>query len=419
MRRTILSTWIDTRWAMQLSEADLARRRRRLWDTLTPTLAASPLLAPFAGRPLEDYPIVEPSFLRQNFTLWNTLGLTHGEALRAAEVAEKGGSGAIRLGVVAGFSTGTTGRRGLFIATARERGLYLGQTLAKLMPVRALASGCRIALFLRANSELYSSVSATGRVRFAYFPLTLTVREKSEALHAFAPDTLIAPAHVLAETVRHNQADERPFPTLRRIFEGAEPMGDGERDWIHGALGVRPRSVYQATEGFLAATCRHGSLHLNDDSLIIELEPISGTAAFRPIVTDLKRWSQPMVRVRLDDIIEPLKGRCECGFGGRMIRPLAGRISDIWQYGAVRILPRDVTSALEQALGAGAEWRVEGSATDVVVTVCHESYGDAAITALRALLASYSLTLPISVRVVERVIDGPKRHRVRWMADHG
>ena len=395
---------------MACGPAALARRRARLWRGLAPTLAATPTLRALAGRPLCAMPVTDAAALRRDFAAWNTLGLSDAEARAAAADAERGGSGTVADGVVAGFSTGTQGARGVFLASAEERALYLGQSLAKLLPAHALLTGARIALVLRADSALYRDVAGAGPFRFRFLPLTLPPGERLAALRAFGPDTLIAPAHVLAGIARGHAPGGPPLPTLRRLFFGAEPMGDAERAWIAGVLGVRPDPIYQATEGFLGAPCRHGTLHLNEDSLHVELDPVPGVPAFQPVITDLRRRSQPVVRVRLDDLVELLPGCCPCGFAGRAIRPVAGRVADVWRLPGGAVLPRRITDAFEAALGPSAEWEAAGSPARLVATVRDPALAGAAAAVLRG----FGGILPVEVRVGEPCVGSPKRRRVRW-----
>lgn len=395
MRSRILLAWLDTRRRMRADPAGLARHRSRLWTRLQPTLARTPALAMLAGRELADFPIVTPAEIRADYGRWNSLGLTDAALREAAARAEAGGSGEVAPGVIAGFSTGTSGQRGLFVASTAERARYIGQSLARLLPARRLLTGTRIALFLRANSALYGDVARGGRFRFGYFPLDLA--DKAAALSAFAPDVLIAPSRILAELA----GTWRPSG-LHRCFYGAEPMGEGERQWIAAALGVRPDPIYQATEGFLAAACRHGRLHLNEDSLEMVLQPVPGTGAFRPIVTDLRRASQPIVRVLLDDLVEPEDAPCACGFAGRVIRPVMGRVGDLWRFGDRVVTPREVTEAVEAALGPSTPWQATASPGRIRLAVPPG-------------VAPGPLPFPVPVETVPLPPpDGPKRRRVCW-----
>jgi len=404
-RRDILAAWADTRCAMHLDAGGLARRRARLWQAMRPVLAATPALADHAGDALREVPIVEPAAMRADPAAWNSAGIGADEAFAAARDAEAGGQGLVRDGIAAGLSTGTSGARGLFLASPRERARYVGQSIARLLPVHAPLTGARIALVLRADSALYRD-ARRGRFAFLHVPLGLGGEVMLAALHRFGPTVLIAPPRELARIA----AVGSTLPSsLRRLFWGSEPMAGRERRWIADRLGLRPDPIYQATEGFIAAACRQGALHLNDDSMDIELQDVSGTDACRPIVTDLRRHVQPMVRVRLDDLVHLEPGACACGFAGRIIRPVAGRVGDVWHTLSGAMTPDCVDDHFVEALGADAQWRVEGSRGAVQVELVDRRHEGAMRTAVRALLGAPD----IAVRTVSE-IAGPKRRRVTW-----
>lgn len=404
-----LSAWAGARRAMRMDADRLTRRRAGLWEGLRPALARTPALARLAGGPLRDYPVVTAAEVRADYGRWNSLGLSDAAVRSAAADAEAGGRGEASPGVVAGLSTGTAGERGVFLAGPAERAAYVGQSVARLLPASAPLAGARVALFLRAGSALYGDVTRAGRFRFRHFPLGMPGVEAAEALRAFAPDVLVAPPHVLAGLARSGVR----LP-LRRCLYGSEPMGEGERAWVGGRLGARPDPVYQATEGFLAAACRHGRLHLNDDTLVVELLPVTGTPAFRPVVTDLLRTSQPVVRVALDDLLEPDPSPCPCGFAGRVVRPVCGRVGDAWHLGGRVILPREVTEAAEAAFGPDADWAAEGSATGVSLSLAHP-----VADAVRVFADALGLGVPVRSTGAAPGRPGPKRRRVSWVACHG
>lgn len=415
-RGAILAAWWTAKWArLTLARrGDIERRQNQLWldKTAISVVRRTPATAHLAGHPLADFPIVSPQDIRAGFRLWNTLGLTRDQAEAAAQDAETGGSGEVAPGVVAGFSTGTSGERGVFLSSQAERARYIGQTLARLLPATALLGRWKVALVLRADNRLYHEVEGAGRFQFRFIGLDQDADARARALQDFAPDILIAPAHVLAELARRGEGGGDPLPDVKGLFWGAEPMGEGERDWIGEVLGVRPDPIYQATEGFLAAPCPEGVLHFNEDSLVVELEAVNGTTAFRPIVTDLLRSTQPMIRVRLDDLVEPIPGRCGCGSAFRAIKPVEGRVSDLWRWGDCVVRPAAVWAVMEAALGPRADWRATGSARGVQLQL--ELGADQAVVA--AAITALVGDRPVMVASGRPKPDGPKRRRVRWAA---
>lgn len=412
-RLSVLRAYADTRMAhaVSRSRADIEQRQQRLWRKLTPTIAATPALNHLAGKPLSEFPVVDPTDMRARLVDWNSLGLSDAEILAGAEAAENGASGEVRDGVFAGFSTGSSGMRGAFLSSGEERARYMGQSLAKLLP-GSLLRRRRIGLCLRANNALYRDVSRAGPFTFQYFSLAGDPLERAREIEAFAPDIFIAPSHVLADLARLVEASAFAAPRLERLYYGAEPMGGAERDWIAQALGARPDPIYQATEGFLGAACKHGTLHLNEDSIAFEFERVGASDRHRPIITDLRRTSQPMVRVRLDDLVQFDEAPCACGSPLRAVAPIEGRIGDVWRWGDALVFPRDVETALSGALSAAAEWRARATPSSVTIA-CAAQHANAAKAALRALLEKTNASVTIETEPFEPNA-APKRRRLRW-----
>ncbi|MWV28923.1 cell division protein FtsA [Aurantiacibacter rhizosphaerae] len=403
----IIAAWWRTRRAMRRSPAALAAGRARAWAALQPALARTPALASFTGGEIEDFPITDIADVRRDYGLWNSLGLSDA-TLRAMANAAEDGAAASPTALSAGWSTGSSGgARGLFVASPAERAEYIGQSLARLLPARAMLRRQRIALYLRAGNALYSD-AGRGRFAFRHLPLGAPLAETIDELQAFASTILIAPPHRLIALA---EAGVR-LPALRHLFCGSEPISAAERAFIADRLGHAPRAIYQATEGFLGAECAQGRLHLNDHVLAIELEPVAGTPGVRPIITDLKRTSQPVVRLRGDDYLELDPRVCPCGFAGRVIAPVEGRIADIWPGEAGPVTPPQIVAAVERLLGAGHRWQAVGRTAKAVLRVAPECPPALASDAADALSAC--VARPVTVQQDLPEWSGPKRRKVMW-----
>jgi putative adenylate-forming enzyme len=388
----------------------LAAHQDRLWRRMSPALAQTPALADHAGRELAAFPVRPATDLRGDLAAWNSLGLAEADILAAAAAAERGEDGGLGAQVHAGFSTGSSGRRGVFLTTPAERDDYLGTLLGKLLPPARLARRLRVALILRANNRLYADVAGAGAA-FLFLGLDAGARAQLDALAAFAPTHVIAPPHILAEIAR-TDPEAAAALKLQGLYDGAEPMGLLERDSLAATFGVTPAPLYQATEGFLGAPCRLGTLHLNEDSLIVERDPVPGSTRFVPIVTDLRRRAQPVVRVRLDDLIEPL-GPCACGSPCLAVAPVEGRVEDVWRFDGVQLFPREVEQALEAALPPLVRWRAQASPAGVRLWVEDVALQSPARDALAALLLSRHVARPVTADL-DGPTPSPKRRRVRW-----
>jgi putative adenylate-forming enzyme len=151
----------------------------------------------------------------------------------------------------------------------------------------------------------------------------------------------------------------------RKILGCAEVLDDGDQARIAEAFGRPVNQIYQATEGFLGATCRHGTIHLNEDFLHFEKQWIDrASGRFMPIVTDFTRSTQPIVRYRLDDILVERKEPCPCGSIHTGIARIEGRFDDILAVpsesggGLVPVLPDFIRDTLAHAHGEIEDYRV-------------------------------------------------------------
>ena len=120
--------------------------------------------------------------------------------------------------------------------------------------------------------------------------------------------------------------------------------------------------VYQATEGLLALPCPHGQLHLNEAHVHFDFEALEG-GYLRPILTDLRRRAQPMIRHRLDDVLLLSDQRCSCGLASRRIERVVGRQDDALKLPGragtrVTIWPDFVRGAMNRVPGL-REYRAE------------------------------------------------------------
>ncbi len=311
-------------------EALREHQQRRIELMRTRLLPRSAFYAPYASEPFERWPTLSKAQWMQNFDSINTVGL---ELRQATEVAARGEASrdfrpTLR-GCAVGFSTGTSGSRGLFIASAAERAFWAGVMLSKLVP-RWECKPLRVALLLRANSALYESLGL-GPVRFRFFDLTRPFEEVLRAVAEFDCTVLVAPAHVLS-TLARSPIRQRLAIRPRRVISVAEVLEEIDRAAIEGAFGVRVEQIYQATEGFLGATCPHGTLHLNEEYVVFEPEWLDASQTrFVPLITDLYRTSQPVIRYRLDDVlvVRSRERACPCGSPLLALERIEGREGDV------------------------------------------------------------------------------------------
>ncbi|WP_338592799.1 F390 synthetase-related protein [Paenibacillus sp. Y5S-9] len=298
-----------------------------------------------------SFPLIDKSIMMQHFDTLNTVGITKDEALVLAGESEETRDFKPSIqGVTVGLSSGTSGNRGIFLVSDREQGAWTGTVLAKLLP-GGLWKPAKIAFFLRANSNLYESVQR-GKLQFEYFDLLERVETLVKRLETYQPTVWVAPPsmlRLLADAYVAGYLTAVPD----KIISVAEVLDPLDRKVLEQVFGQTVHQVYQCTEGFLGATCRYGTLHLNEDIVHIEKEFIDpATRRFVPIITDFSRTSQPIIRYRLNDILTEAALPCACGSPFTAIERIEGRCDDTLYFTqlhtgeAVPVFPDFVTRSV-------------------------------------------------------------------------
>jgi putative adenylate-forming enzyme len=365
--RPALEQWQEARIQQHLSKVQKASPfYRELWD----------------GLPLsqwKNFPIIDKQLMMNHFDQLNTMGIRKEDAFGLAMKAEQTRDFTPKLkGVTVGLSSGTSGSRGIFLVSSQEQYSWAGMVLAKVLPGSLLAAH-RIAFFLRANSNLYGSVSG-GRLRFEFFDLLEPMHKHIQRLNHYCPNLWIAPPSVLrllADAYRQGNLLTKP----KRIVSVAEVLDPQDCRYIESILGLPIHQVYQCTEGFLAATCPRGTLHLNEDIVAFQKEAIadvpnsyshslnhnlyhSNSRRFVPIITDFTRFTQPIVRYRLNDMLIERTTPCPCGSIMTAIEAIEGRCDDLFYLPhraaaeLVPVFPDLITRAVMGAAPFAAAYRI-------------------------------------------------------------
>jgi len=277
-------------------------------------------------------PTVSKSDLMGNFSQWNTADIALEEAFSVALQAEKSRDfSPVIDSYSVGLSSGTSGNRGLFLVSKEERAAWAGAVLAKILP-DCWKRPERIALFLRANNQLYQALDDGQWIRFRYFDMMIPIETHIEALNHYQPSILVAPPSVL-RMLANAQYDKRLTIKPQKIVSAAEVLEPLDASWIEQCFEQKLHQIYQCTEGFLAATCTHGTLHLNEDIVLIEKHYLDESLGkFSPIITDFRRFTQPIIRYQLNDILTEKKEACPCGSIFAALESIEGRCDDLF-YG--------------------------------------------------------------------------------------
>ena len=283
----------------------------------------------FQNTDLQKFPIISKKEFMENFDAINTVNITKKSALEIALKAEQTRDFAPMInGVTIGLSSGTSGNKGIFLANKRERAKWVAAVLDRIIGLEFRER--KVAFFLRANSNLYESVGSR-LLKFRFFDIKSNMLNNTEQLIDFQPNILVAQPSVLREIAAYYYENNiYTFP--EKVISVAEVLEPEDRRFFEQVFQQKIHQVYQCTEGFLAATCEEGNLHFNEDFLIIEKRYLDESRKrFHPIITDLNRESQPVIRYELNDIIHEGKS-CDCGRETMTIEKIEGRSDDVFRF---------------------------------------------------------------------------------------
>lgn len=422
-----------TRW--QLDFRDRAKleawQQTRLNRFLREVLPRAPRYRGLSPRSLADLPTMDKATMMADFHAHNTQGVGLDDAFAVAFKAETTRDFAPMLGdLTVGLSSGTSGNRGVFLVSPAERQRWAGILLARALPEHLLGrllspwqAPLRIAFFLRANSNLYTTLGSR-RVDFAFHDLLLGVEPALSRLNQSQPDVLVGPPSLLRALAAESRAGHLAIAPSH-VISVAEVLEDSDREAVRAAFGVATHQLYQATEGFLAYTCEHGTLHLNESFMHIEPDWLDEAhTRFQPLITDFTRETQLIVRYRLNDVLRISQQPCPCGRAERAIAAIEGRADEVlWlparAHGkAVAIYPDLFRRAMLFAGPAVREFDLTQSGMELTVGLLVQGERAEAIARVSAELEKLWQSLDVQPPALDFVDwqapqPGVKRRRVR------
>jgi phenylacetate-coenzyme A ligase PaaK-like adenylate-forming protein len=345
-------------------------------------------------RGLNRVPPVTKTMLMARFDEWVTDPQVTWAGL-AAFVAARERIGQPYRGRFAVWTTsGTTGTPGLFVHDGPALQVYLA-----LLGVRAWLPGLtapRLWQTLRARGGAAMITATAGhfagagmwtllhqldsprrRAQHRLLSVLLPLPEMVQALNACRPALLIAYPTALALLAQEQEAGRLAIqPTV--LFSGGEWLSPTQRAAISSAFACPLRDVYAASEFFgIASTCAHGTLHVNDDWVILEpvdrqYRPVPpGQPSATVLLTNLANRVQPLLRYDLGDSVTVLDTPCPCGSPLTAVR-VEGRHNDVLYLPAaggamVALLPEALVTLLEETPGVLRFQLIQTGATRVSV----------------------------------------------------
>jgi phenylacetate-CoA ligase len=336
--RVLAFRWRFGHWTQEKIRRWQTRRARELaWQATRFPYCLLYYRNLWRGHDLADVwnlPTTNKSALMANLGTANTLGASWEELARFREEvdATQDYDRLFRGEYNVELSSGTSGSKGIFLFSARERAIYGAMIAARngvpreVFPVRAV-------LILRVDSPSLARIN-TARLSLRVLLLSTPIPDMVRALNEIAPNVLAGQPWVLQALAREQRAGRLRL-RLGALIPVAEVLNPPVREELAATFGAPIRELYQASEGIMASSCREGRLHINEDFVAIQLYDEAGRPARpgepsrRMVVTDLYRRTQPIIRYELNDMIELDPEPCPCGSAFRVVRRVHGRGDDL------------------------------------------------------------------------------------------
>ncbi len=289
----------------------------------------------YRGRDTADFfslPFVDKKLMMEDIGSYATIGASTGEIMEFCLEVEKSRDFSRRLGgYTVALSTGTSGSRGVEIVSRREESFIRAMFLARFPFPRGVR--LNIAFILRVSSPALQ-LRAFGH-RLAYVSQLGPLEGIVERLNGIAPNVISGPPSVLRLLAEERRKGSLGIAPVLAVSYGEVLYADVKAD-IETAFGCRVLEIYKCTEGSIAVSCAAGSLHVNEDMVLVELfderggRVPDGSPCDRMVITDLHRTSQPIIRYQLNDVVTLSPGRCPCGSRFRVIAGIQGRRDEMF-----------------------------------------------------------------------------------------
>ena len=119
--------------------------------------------------------------------------------------------------------------------------------------------------------------------------------------------------------------------SIKSVITTSEVLTDISRENIEKSTGLKVYNEYGCGEvGSIAHECEHGSMHIMDDNLLLEIDENGfNKGEGEIIVTDFFNRATPLIRYRLGDFARLSTECCACGRGLRVIEKIHGRAYDL------------------------------------------------------------------------------------------
>jgi phenylacetate-CoA ligase len=158
-----------------------------------------------------------------------------------------------------------------------------------------------------------------------------------QKIRKFRPRVLWGPTPALTGLAQYLLRENEDISCCRPdlVISRAAPLYAHEKRLLTEVFGCPVTNIYGTRElGHVAMNCPHGSIHVNQENYLVEVEG-SGIGEKRAgpgniLVTPLFDTPMPFIRYRIGDIAEMGADHCPCGRSLAVLNKIMGRAGEVF-----------------------------------------------------------------------------------------
>jgi phenylacetate-CoA ligase len=186
-------------------------------------------------------------------------------------------------------------------------------------------------------------------------------------------------ASTIARFAEYIEASGERIRPLKGVFTTAEKLYEPQREVISRVFGCHVYDLYGSSEvQNIAAECRHGSIHVNADFVVLEVDR-TNTIADGPkpfLVTSLWNYAMPFIRYRNEDCGELVEDGCVCGNNFPLMRLGIARTSDNFVLPGGRVVHGEFFTHLMYGSAGISNFQFHQTAVDAITLWIVRGPGD-------------------------------------------
>jgi len=191
------------------------------------------------------------------------------------------------------------------------------------------------------------------------------------------PRAILGYASTIARFAEFLDRRKESADGIKGVFTTAEKLYQPQREVIERVFRCKAFDCYGSSEvQNIAAECPRGSMHINADFVVMEVDKATDGGPSPLLLTSLKNWSMPFIRYRNEDCGSLFEEQCSCGNNFPLMRLEIARISDNFLFPNGRVVHGEFFTHLMYGSDGIAVFQFHQTAVDEIILSIVPGSGD-------------------------------------------